>query len=70
MLIGFLFLGLLAWALGNAARFLIYIIPSSGPVISNPYFAVPATAAGFFLYWMRGKFPFFYGITQKYESLS
>jgi hypothetical protein len=48
----------------SIARLLIYAIPSSGPVISNPYFAIPAIAVGFLLYWIRGKFPFFYGLTE------
>jgi hypothetical protein len=64
LVIGLLALSNLAWALVNAARFLIYIIPFSGPAISNPYSSVLAIAIGLFLYRVRGEYPLFYGITE------
>ncbi len=57
-------LAALIWSLVNAARYLIYIIPFSGPVISSPYFAAPAIAIGLLLYRLRGKYPLFYGSTE------
>jgi hypothetical protein len=61
VVVGLSIIGALTWALLNSARFLIYIIPQSGPLISNPFFAVPSIATAIFLYRIRGRHPLFYG---------
>jgi hypothetical protein len=68
-LLGLIILGLAGWALLNVAEFLIYIIPRSGWILSNPFSAIPAVVSGLLLYRLRGKHPFFYGGTEVCVSL-
>jgi hypothetical protein len=62
--LGLVIMGILIWSLVNIARFLIYIIPFSGPVISSRYFSVAAVFVGLILYRLRGRYPLVYGLTE------
>jgi hypothetical protein len=61
---------LFCWQLYEAVRFLILVIPRSGPFFSNLYLAGPfAVLLAVILYRLRGRYPFVYGMIEIFVAL-